>query len=276
MQEVAISKNASLEEDFSDSKNQPESVAAVLKVFAIMQALSEQNVIGVTELSVRLAMPKATVYRFLQTMLTLGYVQQENESDRYRLTMKVFELGSKALSQTDLVEVAKDHIRMLSDVSGETVHLGSLIESEIIYLHKVDSKHMLGMYSRIGRRAPLHCTAIGKVLLAWENPERRDRIMQGMDYKKFLANTITNREDYLIELERTKAQGFGEDREEFNEHIRCIGVPIFDRLSQPIAGLSISFPVFRYVEADSPKYIQLLKEASNAISASLGCTKPML
>lgn len=276
MQEVAISKHASLEEDFSDSKNQPESVAAVLKVFAIMQALSEQNVIGVTELSVRLAMPKATVYRFLQTMLTLGYVQQENESDRYRLTMKVFELGSKALSQTDLVEVAKDHIRMLSDVSGETVHLGSLIDSEIIYLHKVDSRHMLGMYSRIGRRAPLHCTAIGKVLLAWENPERRERIMQGMDYKKFLANTITNREDYLIELERTKAQGFGEDREEFNEHIRCIGVPIFDRLAQPIAGLSISFPIFRYVEADAPKYIQLLKDASNAISASLGCTKTML
>ena len=135
---------------------------------------------------------------------------------------------------------------------------------------------MLGMYSRIGRRAPLHCTAIGKVLLAWENTERRDRIMQGMDYKKFLANTITNREDYLVELERTKAQGFGEDREEFNEHIRCIGVPIFDRLSQPIAGLSISFPIFRYVEADAPKYIQLLKEASNAISANLGCTKPML
>ena len=106
MQEASISKHTVIEDDFSDSKNQPESVAAVLKVFAIMQALSEQNVIGVTELSVRLAMPKATVYRFLQTMLTLGYVQQENESDRYRLTMKVFELGSKALSQTDLVEVA--------------------------------------------------------------------------------------------------------------------------------------------------------------------------
>jgi IclR family KDG regulon transcriptional repressor len=125
MQEVSHSKHTAVEEDFSDSRNQPESVAAVLKVFAIMQALSEQNVVGVTELSVRLAMPKATVYRFLQTMLTLGYVQQENESDRYRLTMKVFELGSKALSQTDLVEVAKDHIRMLADVSGETVHLGS-------------------------------------------------------------------------------------------------------------------------------------------------------
>ena len=137
MQEVANPKNTVVEDDFSDSKNQPESVAAVLKVFAIMQALSEQNVVGVTELSVRLAMPKATVYRFLQTMLTLGYVQQENESDRYRLTMKVFELGSKALSQTDLVEVAKDHIRMLADVSGETVHLGSLIESEIIYQTKV-------------------------------------------------------------------------------------------------------------------------------------------
>ena len=76
MQEVSNLKFAPTEDDFSESKNQPESVAAVLKVFAIMQALSEQNVVGVTELSVRLAMPKATVYRFLQTMLTLGYVQQ--------------------------------------------------------------------------------------------------------------------------------------------------------------------------------------------------------
>lgn len=269
-------KTLDMEEDISESKQQPESVAAVLKVFAILQALSEQKETGVSELSVRLAMPKATVYRFLQTMLTLGFVQQEPDSERYRLTMKVFELGSKALSQTDLVEVAKDQMQLLSDATGETVHLGALIDSEIIYLSKVDSRHMLGMYSRVGRRAPLHCTAIGKVLLAWEKAERRDRILKGVDFKKFREKTITTMDAYLAELTRTREQGFGEDREEFDDHIRCIGVPIFDRLGQPIAGLSVSFPTFRFNEADAPKYIHMLKEASRTISASMGCSKDML
>jgi IclR family KDG regulon transcriptional repressor len=80
-------------------------VAAVLKVFAILQALSERNETGISELSVRLAMPKATVYRFLQTMKTLGYVRQEVDSERYGLTMRVFELGTKALQYPDLVEI---------------------------------------------------------------------------------------------------------------------------------------------------------------------------
>ena len=143
-----------MEEDLFDSK-QPESVAAVLKVFAILQALAEREEIGISELSIRLAMPKATIYRFLQTMKTLGYVRQETDSERYGLTMKMFELGTKALQYPDLVELAKQHMQRLSDATGETVHLGMLIDSEIIYVHKLDSRHMLGMYSRVGRRAPL-------------------------------------------------------------------------------------------------------------------------
>lgn len=265
-----------IEEDISETKQHPESVAAVLKVFAILQALSEQDQNGISEMSVRLAMPKATVYRFLQTMLTLGYVEQESDTERYHLTMKVFELGAKALRQTDLVEVANEQMQLLADASGETVHLGSLIENEIIYLHKVDSRHMLGMYSRIGRRAPIHCTAIGKVLLAWENSERCERILQDLDFKKFREKTIINPTEFMSELIRTKTQGFGEDREEFDEHIRCIGVPIFDRLNQPIAGLSISFPTFRFNEEDAPKYIKMLKDASNVISSHLGCSHPKL
>lgn len=156
-------------DDDSYDARQPESVAAVLKVFAILQALSERNETGISDLSVRLAMPKATVYRFLQTMKTLGHVRQEVDSERYGLSMRVFELGVKALQYPDLVEIAKPHMQRLSEVTGETVHLGMLIDSEIIYVHKVDSRHMLGMYSRVGRRAPLHCTTIGKVLMACES-----------------------------------------------------------------------------------------------------------
>jgi IclR family KDG regulon transcriptional repressor len=260
-----------MDADLLDPK-QPESVAAVLKVFAILQALGEGSDVGISELSLRLAMPKATVYRFLQTMKTLGYVRQEADSERYGLAMKLYELGTKALQYPDLVELSKHHMQLLADKTGETVHLGTLIDSEIIYVHKVDSRHMLGMYSRIGRRAPLHCTAIGKVLMAWEHPERRDEILAGAEFKRFRDKTIVDRAGFLKELERVRKQGYGEDREEFDEHIRCLGVPIFDRLCQPIAGLSVSFPTFRYDAAKEPEVVAMLHAASREISQGLGCT----
>lgn len=260
-----------MDDDAYDAR-QPESVAAVLKVFAILQALSERNEAGISELSVRLAMPKATVYRFLQTMKTLGYVRQEPDSERYGLTMRIFELGAKALQFPNLVELAKAHMQRLSDATGETVHLGMLIDSEIIYVHKVDSRHMLGMYSRVGRRAPLHCTAIGKVLMAWEAPTRREQILDGCSFERFREKTITARKDYQAELERTLAQGFGQDREEFDDHIRCTAIPIFDHRNQVIAGLSVSFPTFRYETAREPELVQSLRDASRDISRQLGCT----
>jgi IclR family KDG regulon transcriptional repressor len=260
-----------MDDDALDPR-QPESVAAVLKVFAILQALCERNETGISDLSVRLAMPKATVYRFLQTMKTLGYVRQEVDSERYGLTMRMFELGAKALKYPDLVELAKPHMHRLSDATGETVHLGMLIDSEIIYVHKVDSRHMLGMYSRVGRRAPLHCTAIGKVLMAWEAPERREQILKGCEFQRFRDKTITTRADYNDELERTLRQGYGQDREEFDEHIRCTAIPIFDRLNQVVAGLSVSFPTFRYDVAREPDLVQMLRDASREISRQLGCT----
>jgi IclR family KDG regulon transcriptional repressor len=260
-----------MDDDSFDPK-QPESVAAVLKVFAILQSLAERNETGISELSMKLAMPKATVYRFLQTMKSLGYVRQETDSERYGLTMKMFELGTKALQYPDLVELAKGHMQQLADETGETVHLGMLIDSEIIYVHKVDSRHMLGMYSRVGRRAPLHCTAIGKVLLAWEDAARRDRILSGCDFKRFRDKTITTREAFDQELARTREQGFGEDREEFDDHIRCLGVPIFDRHNQAVAGMSVSFPTFRFDAAKAPGYVAMLQQASQVISKQLGCT----
>lgn len=260
-----------MDDDAYDSR-QPESVAAVLKVFAILQALSERNETGISEISVRLAMPKATVYRFLQTMKTLGYVRQEPDSERYGLSVRMFELGAKALQYPDLVELAKPHMQRLSDVTGETVHLATLIDSEIMFVHKVDSIHALAMYSRVGRRAPLHCTAIGKTLMAWEAPERREIILRGCDFKRFLPNTITQHEAYATELERTLAQGYGKDREEFNDHICCVAIPIFDRLNHVAAGMSISFPTFRYDESREPEVVSMLREASRQISLQLGCT----
>lgn len=106
----------------ADLDKQPDSVSSVLKVFGILQALGEEREIGITELSQRVMMSKSTVYRFLQTMKSLGYVAQEGESEKYSLTLKLFELGARALQNVDLVRSADIQMRELSRLTKETIH----------------------------------------------------------------------------------------------------------------------------------------------------------
>lgn len=167
----------------ADLDKQPDSVSSVLKVFGILQALGEEREIGITELSQRVMMSKSTVYRFLQTMKTLGYVAQEGESEKYSLTLKLFELGARALQNVDLIRSADIQMREISRLTKETIHLGALDEDSIVYIHKIDSMYNLRMYSRIGRRNPLYSTAIGKVLLAWRDLDEVKQILEGVEYK---------------------------------------------------------------------------------------------
>ena len=180
--------------------NSPESVSSVLKVFGILQALGEQKEIGVTELSQRIMMSKSTVYRFLQTMKTLGYVSQEGETDKYALSLKLFELGAKALEHQDLVQIADEQMYRLGKQTKETLHLGMLDEDSIVYLHKIDSEYNLRMYSRIGRRRPLYSTGLGKVMMAWL-PETEVRAMlAGVTFERFTEHTLADVDALLVEL----------------------------------------------------------------------------
>ena len=122
-----------------EKDTQPESVSSVLKVFGILDALATQKEIGITDLAQRLMMSKSTTYRFLQTMKTLGFVSQEGESDKYGLTLKLFELGAKSLEYVDLISLADKEMRYISEQTNEALHLGMLDGTEIVYLHKIDS-----------------------------------------------------------------------------------------------------------------------------------------
>ena len=247
-------------------------VAVVLRIFGLLTALGERKEASISELSVRLAMPKATVYRFLQTMKSLGFVNQEPESERYSLTVKLFELGSRALQHLDLTELAVHQMRLLSDQTGEAVHLGVLVDHEVIYINKIDAKYSLAMYSRIGKRAPVHATALGKALLAWETPERREAIMAGMRFTRFRENSIATPAQFLEELERTRQQKYGLDDEEFEEHMVCIAAPVFDHWNNVLAALSVSLPAFRFDSSRQDEYGAMVVAAGRAISLGLGCS----
>ncbi|PKH26914.1 DNA-binding transcriptional regulator KdgR [Enterobacterales bacterium CwR94] len=254
----------------SDNDKQPDAVSSVMKVFGLLQALAEEREFGITELSQRVMMSKSTVYRFLQTMKTLGYVSQEEESDKYALTMKLFELGAKVLPHQDLIRLADVQMRELSRLTRETIHLGALEENSIIYLHKVDALYNLQMYSRIGRRNPLHSTAIGKVLLAWQDPASLDAVLPQIEYVVTTERTIASPTQMRQVLMQVKTQGYGEDNEEQEAGIRCIAVPVFERLGNVIAGLSLSIPTLRFDENRKQHYIEMLQSAGRQLSGQLG------
>lgn len=254
----------------TESDKQPDAVSSVMKVFGILQALGEERENGITELSQRVMMSKSTVYRFLQTMKTLGYVSQEGESEKYALTMKLFELGAKALQNVDLIRSADIQMREISRQTREAIHLGALEEDSIVYIHKIDSLYNLRMYSRIGRRNPLYSTAIGKVLLAWRNYDEVREILADVEFVLSTQKTLNGVDELLTALDRVRSQGYGEDNEEQEEGIRCIAVPVFDRFGVVIAGLSISFPTIRFAEEHKASYVAMLHRAAKTISAQQG------
>ena len=250
--------------------NSPDSVSSVLKVFGILQALSEQKDIGVTELSQRIMMSKSTVYRFLQTMKTLGYVNQEGETDKYTLSLKLFELGGRALEHQDLIQIADVQMYRLGKLTKETLHLGALDENSVVYLHKIDSEYNLRMYSRIGRRCPLYSTALGKVMMAWLPEEEVRSMLTGVTFERFTEHTLANVDALLAELAQVREQGYAEDNEENENGLRCFGVPIYNRMGRIITGLSLSLPIVRFEESKRAELVSLLHEAAARISAELG------
>ncbi|WP_168794193.1 DNA-binding transcriptional regulator KdgR [Paraburkholderia aromaticivorans] len=254
----------------ADCGERGESASSIGRVFAILGAIGDSGQIGISELSQRLGMSKTTVHRVIQTLKALGYVTQEVETERYRLTIRLFELGAKALESVDLVREADVEMRRIGEATREAVHLGAFDEDAIIYIHKIDADYGLRMQSRIGRRNPLHSTAIGKVLLAWMDPADAREVLSHVEFRKSTQKTLSSAEAVLNILPHVREQGYGEDNEEQEEGLRCLAVPVFDRFGRVIAGLSISFPTMRCGADTKSHYVALLRKSGLAISTRLG------
>ena len=253
-----------------EKNTQPEAVSSVLKVFNLLQALGDEGTLGISELSQRLMMSKATTYRFLQTMKTLGYVAQEEDTDKYSLTIKLFELGAMSLKEVDLIALADKEMRVISAQTNEALHLGQLDEDAIVYIHKIDSNYDLRMQSRIGRRNPLYSTAIGKVLLSGLPDDQVRRVLADVTFVKHTEKTHESTAELLKELTQVRQQHYAEDIEEQETGLHCIAAPVYDRFGHVIAGLSMSFPTIRFDTALKAQYIEMLHQAGRRVSEGLG------
>ena len=155
-------------------------------------------------------------------------------------------------------------------VSAATRALGVLEGNTAVYILKIESHCTIRMFSRMGRRVPLYCTAIGKTLLAYAKSEDREAALKGVRLLAFTPKTLTTRAGLHAELERIREQGFALDAEEHEEGIHCIGAPIFDHTGAIAATLSASWPGFRYLKTEEADKVDKIKAAAAQISTLLG------
>ena len=244
-------------------------ISAAVRVLAVLERLSRQRAIGLEEISREIKLAKPTVYRFLLTLQELGYARRV-DGDRWAMTLKMFNLGSRALDHLDLLSAARPISEALSEELGETVHMGVLDGDAAVYVLKIESRYTIRMYSRVGRRMPLYCTAIGKTLLAFAKESDREAALKDVRLLAITKNTLTTRAELDAELAQIRTQGFARDNEEREENLHCIGAPIFDYTGAVVAALSVSWPSFRYELTEERGWIDRVKSAAAAISAVLG------
>ena len=244
-------------------------MSAVSRTIAILEALSGVEAINLENLAKITNLPKATLLRFLSTLISLGYVHRDS-ADMYRLTLRMFSIGSRSLSHIDLVSAARPFARKLAEELGETVHMGILEDDSAIYVLKEESKYTIRMYSRVGKAIPLYCTAIGKIFLSEMSEDELGAYLSTHRLKPFTPKSITSEEELREELSAIRENGWSMDDEEHEMNIRCIAAPIKDYSDKTIAAISVSWPVFRFEEGSLDAMVDAIKATTTKLSSIMG------
>lgn len=242
-------------------------IQSVVRALAILDLFNEQTTeLKITEISEKMQLHKSTVHSLLKTLQEAHYIEQNPDNGKYRLGMKLVERGNLVISTFDIRKMAKKYLTSLSDETGQTSHLGILDGDAGVYIDKQEGEKALIRYSRIGKRIPLHSTAIGKILLAYQTDENVAQLLDGYRFDPLTEKTITKQQDLLKELNEVKKQEYAIDNQENEQGVRCIAVPIKNLENEVLAALSISTLVSNVDDEKLQQYVDLLKKIGTKLS----------
>lgn len=247
-------------------------VQSIDRIFLIVELLSmHPKGISLTEICSATDLPKGTVSRMLAALISHGYAVQEIDTKRYRLTMRLFEIGSRVAGSANILSVARPYLEYLSNVSGEAVHLVSRVNDEVVYLYKEEaSNSIVRMSSFVGLRNPMYCTGVGKSILAFLPDDEIRAIWQRTKPVRFTENTITTLSALDADIRLIRQRGYAIDDEEHEAGVRCIAAPILNFSGSPVAAISLSAPAVRLDDAEIQKYAPMVLDAASNISRYFG------
>lgn len=255
----------------SKTGDSPYKVQVLDRALAALAILAKSSSdCSLAELCPALKLHKSTVHRLMMVLEQHRLVVKNPETGRYRLGLRLYELGSRAIERLDLRGRARPYLDQLQDEFGETVFFCILDEGQVFYVEKVESQRSVRTACTVGSRAPAYCTAVGKAMLA-ELPEAEvNKIVRRWGLKAVTPKTITTAGALRAELKTVRARGYAIDDEEKEEGLRCIGAAVRSHSGRLAAAMSISGPAFRMTRERVPQIGRALVEAAGKLSAELG------
>ena len=244
-------------------------ISSIAKGTTILELLAEKEKLSVSEVSKYLGYNRSGSHRYLVTLKELGYVEQD-EANKYQLTSKLFELGSKYAYRFEIRKLTHPYMEEISNAFNETVNLGLFDANEILHIDKIDSTEILRIDSPLGSRAPAYCTALGKAILSVLPPTELDAYLSKIKLRPHGPNTITSKKKLRIELEETLKRGVAIDNEELATGLCCIASPVFNNTGRAHYAISLSAPAARFTSKRVNKMKPVIKTICRKLSEKLG------
>jgi len=250
-------------------------VAAVEKAIKVLSCVADSKTpVGITQLSKRLALSIGAVQRMTYTLSKLGYLRKATNNKEYILGFKAWALGLSIVSEIEVKNIAHPYLQDLSDKVGEIVSLGILEGTEMVYLDRIKTNHILNLNLNIGARLPAYSTSLGKAIVAFLPEIELAKILNIIDLKSLTRNTITNKKIFSEELRNIREKGFSINNAENDAGIRSVAAPVRDKSGRVIASINISVPSIRVSLQDlQTKLAQEVMSVAEIISQALGYKK---
>lgn len=248
----------------------PNKSATALRALKVLEALAQsRGALSAAEVANIIGAERTTAYRMLMTLIEAGYVVRDQGARAYRLGYKVLTLSRALLSGNEKIELVATCLREISAQTGEAAHYSVLERDCVVLVQRAMGTQRVTIDFQIGDRAPLHCTSIGKVLLAYQEPATVEAALL-LDMPRLARNTITEPARLRSELRKVRAQGYAYDDLEFADDMRCVAVPIIEKDGRVDSGISLSGPASRYNKQKLRELRDCAMEAARNLSRKLG------
>ena len=242
-------------------------VQTLARGLRIIERLADvEDGLTTTELTELLAVDKSSMSRLMGTLVKYRFVERDGQTRRYFLGTHIQELGRRAGQHAKLRDLVQPHLQQLGAQTSENAHVAVYASPQALTIADVPSTEPLRVVSEVGRRMPLHCSAVGKCLLAFA------QIPLPNNYPQFTSRTIVDVQQLELQLEQVRYQGYALDDEELTLGVRGLAAPIRNREGRTIAAIGLSGPTVRLTFDNIPKLVELLKQTAVSVSTELGFT----
>jgi IclR family transcriptional regulator, KDG regulon repressor len=242
----------------------------VKKALAVLDSFTQDvQSQGVTEIAQKLGLHKSTTFYLLATLREGGYVIYDANTKRYSLGYKLLDLAGRIQYRRDLRNLSFPILQELAKAVEEDIALNILIEGKRVCVALVESRCFIRNIVPLGKAMPAHCSAAGKVLMAYRSEAEIEEIISRYGLPRFTPNTITQKEQLFVKLKEIRANGYGESRNEFGLDAAALAFPVFNGKGEIMAALSIQSTVNRLNDETRPGFLQEGLRAAQKISRLL-------